>query len=86
MKVKLSLSREKRSLGHENARGLILRAVKAAQTDRPVRAANAVSAASGRAKAAKGASMQKTAAGTANSNRAGALSRSSRRKGVAAQA
>lgn len=30
MKVKLSLSREKRSLGHENARGLILRAVKAA--------------------------------------------------------
>ncbi len=30
MQIKLSLSREKRGLGHENARGLILRAVRAA--------------------------------------------------------
>ena len=44
MKVKLSLSREKRSLGHENARGLILRAVKAALKAEGVEEPCAVSA------------------------------------------
>ncbi len=44
MKVKLSLSREKRGLGHENARSLILRAVKAALAAEGVDSPCAVSA------------------------------------------